>query len=101
MQSNIGGGGYEACVVIHLQFGIDRMCDCPQLAKRISPSMEIGPLSKPYLMVPCVAMAQAIQVSKPGTEPDISQPINDPKEDMTLAVPFLASSGVPSFMLSC
>ena len=56
--------------------------------------MEIGPLSKPYLMVPCVAMAQCIQVSKPGTEPDISQPVNDPEEDMRLAVPFLSSSGL-------
>ena len=63
--------------------------------------MEIGPLSKPYLMVPCVAMAQAIQVSKPGTEPNISQPINDPEEDMTLAVPFLASSGLPSVIFTC
>ncbi|KAK9834527.1 hypothetical protein WJX74_003723 [Apatococcus lobatus] len=66
-----------------------------KLAKRISPSMEIGPLSKPYLMVPSVAMAQCIQVSHPGSEPDISQPSMDPQEDMRLAVPFLSSSGKP------
>ena len=55
--------------------------------------MEIGPLSKPYLMVPCVAMAQCIQVSHPGSEPDISRPSVDPQEDMRVAVPFLSSSG--------
>ena len=72
-----------------------------QLAKRISPSMEIGPLSKPYLMVPCVAMAQCIQVSQPGSEPDISQPGMDPQEDMRLAVPFLSSSGLCSNLVAC
>jgi len=55
-------------------------CDA-QLAKRISPSMEIGPLSAPYLLVPVMAMAQVVNVSKSGEEPD---PAGSVPEDVRL-----------------
>jgi hypothetical protein len=43
--------------------------------------MSIGPLSKPYLLVPMVAAAQIINVALPGDEPDPSREI---PENMTL-----------------
>lgn len=43
--------------------------------------MDIGPLSKPYLLVPAVAACQVINVSKPGEEPN---PTRTVPEDMTL-----------------
>ena len=52
-----------------------------QLAKRISPSMDIGPLSAPYLLVPMLALAQLVNVALPGQEPDPAQPFC---EDMRL-----------------
>ena len=52
-----------------------------QLAKRISPSMEIGPLSAPYLLVPVMALAQVVNVSRPGEEPD---PAGSVPEDVRL-----------------
>ena len=52
-----------------------------QLAKRISPSMEIGPLSAPYLLVPVMALAQVVNVSRPGEEPD---PAGTVPEDVRL-----------------
>ena len=52
-----------------------------QLAKRISPSMEIGPLSAPYLLVPVLAMAQIVNVSRSGEEPD---PTGSVLEDMRI-----------------
>ncbi len=52
-----------------------------QLAKRISPSMEIGPLSAPYLLVPVMALAQVVNVSRPGEEPD---PAGHVPEDVRL-----------------
>ena len=52
---------------------------CAQLAKKISPSMDIGPLSAPYTLVPLLAMAQLVSVARPGQEPDVSQPF---AEDM-------------------
>ncbi len=52
-----------------------------QLAKRISPSMDIGPLSAPYLLVPMLALAQVVNVAAPGQEPDPAQPFS---EDMRL-----------------
>ncbi|KAK9907705.1 hypothetical protein WJX75_008523 [Coccomyxa subellipsoidea] len=57
-----------------------------RLAKKISPSMDIGPLSAPYLLAPVLAMAQLVNVSRPGEEPDPSQPI---PEDMRLFDPAL------------
>ena len=36
----------------------ERHCFAVQLAKRISPSMQVGPLSAPFLLVPVMAMAQ-------------------------------------------
>lgn len=52
-----------------------------QLAKRISPSMEIGPLSAPSLLVPVMALAQVVNVSRPGEEPD---PAGNVPEDVRL-----------------
>ncbi len=43
--------------------------------------MEIGPLSAPYLMAPILAMAQLVNVSRPGQQPDPTKPI---PEDMRL-----------------
>lgn len=43
--------------------------------------MEIGPLSAPYLLAPVLAMAQLVNVSRPGDQPDITKPI---LEDMRL-----------------
>ncbi|BDA45974.1 hypothetical protein COCOBI_08-0660 [Coccomyxa sp. Obi] len=60
-----------------------------KLAKRINPSMDIGRLSAPYLLGPVVAMAQLVNVSRPGEEPDPSKPIN---EDMRLFDPTLTDS---------
>ena len=34
-----------------------------QMARRISPSVVIGPMSRPYVLMPVIALAQAIQVS--------------------------------------
>ena len=52
-----------------------------QMAQRISPSMSIGPMSAPYVVVPLVALAQEINVSQPGSEPD---PAHQVPEDMRL-----------------
>eukprot|EP00891_Asterochloris_glomerata_P006939 jgi/Astpho2/6939/Aster-x1409 len=54
-----------------------------KLAQRISPSMEIGPLSAPFVLAPVVALAQSIHVAA-GEEsaPDIAS--LEPEEDMTL-----------------
>lgn len=52
-----------------------------KIVRSISPSMSIGPLSKPYLLVPMVAAAQIINVALPGDEPDPSREI---PENMTL-----------------
>ncbi|CAL8462121.1 g1652 [Coccomyxa elongata] len=60
-----------------------------KLAKRINPSMDIGRLAAPYLLGPVVAIAQIVNVSRPGEEPDPSQPIS---EDMRLFDPTLTNS---------
>lgn len=62
---------------------------CLQLAKKISPSMDIGPLSTPYLLAPVLALAQLVNVSAPGDEPDPSQPT---PEDLRLFDPSLTNS---------
>ena len=41
-----------------MQLPSERHCFAVQLAKRISPSMHIGPLSAPFMLVPVMAMAQ-------------------------------------------
>lgn len=61
-----------------------------QLAKKISPSMDIGPLSAPYTLVPLLAMAQLVHVARPGQEPDVAQPF---AEDMRLFDSCLAEPG--------
>ena len=43
--------------------------------------MEIGPLSAPYLLVPVMALAQVVNVSRPGEEPD---PAGTVSEDVRL-----------------
>ena len=43
--------------------------------------MSIGPLSKPYLLVPAIAAAQVVNVSLPGQEPDPSRMVS---EDLAL-----------------
>lgn len=61
---------------------------CAQLAKKISPSMDIGPLSAPYLLAPVLALAQLVNVSRPGEEPDPSKPT---PEDLRLFDPSLTN----------
>ena len=68
-----------------------------QIARSISPSMSIGPLSKPYLLVPAIAAAQVVNVSQPGQEPDPSQMVSEDlalydKELMTCKGNFPSSS---------
>ncbi|BDA45975.1 probable phosphatidylinositol 3,4,5-trisphosphate-dependent Rac exchanger protein at N-terminal half [Coccomyxa sp. Obi] len=64
-----------------------------KLAKKISPSMDIGPLSAPYLLAPVLALAQLVNVSRPGEEPDPSQPT---PEELRLFDPSLTNdSGGP------
>ena len=65
------------------------LCGSMQLAKRISPSMEIGPLSAPFLLVPVMAMAQVVNVSRSGEEPD---PAGSVPEDVRLHDSSLADS---------
>lgn len=40
-----------------------------QIASRISPKMKFGPLSRPFLQVPIMSLAQKVIVSEPGHEP--------------------------------
>lgn len=49
--------------------------------------MDVGRLAAPYLLGPIVAMAQVVNVSRPGEEPDPSQPISEDMRlfDLTLA----------------
>ena len=51
--------------------------------------MEIGPLSAPYLLVPVMAMAQVVNVSRSGEEPD---PTGSVPEDVRLHDSSLADS---------
>ena len=63
--------------------------------------MDIGPLSAPYLLAPVLAMAQLVNVSRPGEEPDPSQPI---PEDMRLFDPALTDGNgewLTSWILTC
>jgi len=71
---------------------------CVQLAKKISPSMDIGPLSAPYLLAPILAMAQQVNVSRPGEQPDPAQPI---PEDMRLFDPGLVGANGEASVLCC
>lgn len=48
--------------------------------------MVIGPLSAPHVLAPLVAMAQEINVAKPGRQPD---PCSAVSEDMRLVCPQL------------
>ena len=41
----------------------------PQIASRISLKMKFGPLSRPFLQVPIMSLAQKVIVSEPGHEP--------------------------------
>lgn len=59
--------------------------------------MEIGPLSAPYLLVPIMAMAQVVNVSRPGEEPDPAGPV---PEDVRLHDSSLADSE-GMFFLPC
>lgn len=40
-----------------------------KIASRISPKMKFGPLSRPFLQVPIMSLAQKVIVSEPGHEP--------------------------------
>ena len=53
-----------------------------QIARSISPSMSIGPMSAPYVLVPVVAAAQEVNVSMPGEEPELA--LDTVPEDMRL-----------------
>ena len=58
-----------------------------QLARKINPTMVIGPLSSPYVLCPLVAFAQEIHVTPAGQQPpDPAGPIT---EDMTAVCPDL------------
>lgn len=73
------------------------MANTAQLAKKISPSMDIGPLSAPYTLVPLLAMAQLVNVARPGQEPNVSQPFG---EDLRLFDGKLAEpDGAPPALL--
>ncbi|KAK9803895.1 hypothetical protein WJX72_002783 [[Myrmecia] bisecta] len=64
-----------------------------KMAKRISPSMVIGPLSAPYVLVPIIAMAQSIHVGDAESAPD---PAGTIPEDMTALDPsFTDKQGQP------
>ena len=71
----------DAVQMLSPGLGISWLAFPLQLAKRISPSMEIGPLSAPYLLVPVMALAQVVNVSRPGEEPD---PAGHVPEDVRL-----------------
>ena len=57
-----------------------------QVARAVSPSMEVGPAAAPFMLMPAVAGCNAIHVALPGDEPDVAGP---PVEDMRLAHPRL------------
>lgn len=42
-----------------------------RIASRISPQMKFGPLSKPFLQVPVMSLAQKVVVSESGDEPQL------------------------------
>lgn len=60
--------------------------------------MDIGPLSAPYLLAPILAMAQQVNVSRPGEQPDPAQPI---PEDMCLFDPALVGANGAAAVLCC
>lgn len=60
-----------------------------KLAKKINPSVEIGPMSAPSVLVPLIAMSQGVVASKPGEEPDLTGHVT---EDARLLDPSLQDS---------
>lgn len=59
-----------------------------QVARSISPSMEVGPAAAPYMLMPVVAGCNEIHVARPGNEPALT---DAPREDMRLVDPALAA----------
>ncbi|KXZ48705.1 hypothetical protein GPECTOR_26g608 [Gonium pectorale] len=57
------------------------------LARQVSPSMRVGPLSSPSLLMPLIASAQLVNVSEPGTQP----PAMACPEDVRLFCPQLTA----------
>lgn len=55
-----------------------------QVARACSPSMEIGPLSAPAMLMPVIAGCNEIHAARPGEEPD---PAGPPCEDLRLFDP--------------
>ncbi|KXZ48703.1 hypothetical protein GPECTOR_26g606 [Gonium pectorale] len=58
------------------------------LARQLSPSVRVGPLSSPSLLMPLIAAAQLVNVSEPGCQP----PAMACPEDVRLFCPQLAAS---------
>lgn len=65
-----------------------------RVARALCPSMLLGPMSSPYVLMPVVAGAQVLNVALPGAQPDITAP---PVEDVRLMEPALtAADGGPA-----
>ncbi|PNW84735.1 hypothetical protein CHLRE_03g156550v5 [Chlamydomonas reinhardtii] len=56
------------------------------MARQVSPSMRVGPLSQPHMLMPLIAAAQVVNISTPGAQPHIMQA----HEDVRLLCPALA-----------
>lgn len=61
-----------------------------RIASRISPQMKFGPLSKPFLQVPVMSLAQKVVVSEPGNEPQLE---GRPEEGADLYKAILEDTG--------
>ena len=57
-----------------------------QVARRISPSMRVGPSAAPFMLMPVVAGCNQVHVARPGHEPSMTA---EPMEDMRLLGPEL------------
>lgn len=60
-----------------------------KVAQLVDPSMDLGPLHKPFFLMPVVAGANAIHVARPGQEPPMAAA---PQEDMRLVDPALVQA---------
>ncbi|KAG2440245.1 hypothetical protein HXX76_004357 [Chlamydomonas incerta] len=56
------------------------------MARQVSPSMRVGPLSAPHMLMPLIAAAQLVNISEPGTQPHLMRA----HEDVRLMCPSLA-----------
>ena len=90
---------------VYTQFLVVIVCCTLQIASRISPKMKFGPLSRPFLQVPIMSLAQKVIVSEPGHEPQFEgrteegaalyQAILDDDGELQLAASLLVSQSTP------